>query len=358
MRVTQTIAAGLRSLPGAGAAFASTQAAWRCYAKQRLPLAALLPPLRACGQQAGAKQGAPYALLVQDLSDLNYHAHTSKQERLWRHQGQALGSQLHTALLVSEVDGQPLARRAPTLCTAQGLSTSRAEARVADAAPLDQVTALIRHSAAWVSEKPFVPLIDRGGDSGGDYRHWLAWEALFLVRAAARHTVRWQETRALWGDRPAQLALHFSRLVRCTGGQAGQYIAETAVPIQRAARSHRQRHGVVAPCRAAPGPPVKLRLGVSQVRKQAGTGLAQWWLLTNLPVTVAAQTSARWYYWRWKIASSFKLWKRGRASRGAVATGAGARGAAAAAGGEDGRCGGLATGAAAQAGRRRRGARC
>ncbi|HNF66769.1 MAG TPA: hypothetical protein PK144_13400, partial [Plasticicumulans sp.] len=37
--------------------------------------------------------------------------------------------------------------------------------------------------------------------------------------------------------------------------------------------------------------------------------LAQWTLLANLPPALAPATLARWYYWRWRIESYFKLLK-------------------------------------------------
>jgi hypothetical protein len=57
------------------------------------------------------------------------------------------------------------------------------------------------------------------------------------------------------------------------------------------------------------GPPVRLRLVLSQVRSQAGTVLASWYLLSNVPETVAATTLALWYYWRWQIECLHKLLK-------------------------------------------------
>lgn len=44
----QRVAAGLRALPGAEDAFASTQAAWRFYANERCALPRLAGPLVAC----------------------------------------------------------------------------------------------------------------------------------------------------------------------------------------------------------------------------------------------------------------------------------------------------------------------
>ena len=52
-----------------------------------------------------------------------------------------------------------------------------------------------------------------------------------------------------------------------------------------------------------------MRLVVSRVCDASGRTLAVWYLLTNLPATVATDTAALWYYWRWRIESLFKLFK-------------------------------------------------
>jgi hypothetical protein len=99
-----------------------------------------------------------------------------------------------------------------------------------------------------------------------------------------------------------------SRVVECKGRQAYQYIAETAVTLHRAATVRRpktpgtQRQYV-------PGPPLPLRLVVSEVRTADGRVLARGLLWTNLPPTGAAATVALWYYWRWRIESFFKRLK-------------------------------------------------
>ena len=58
-----------------------------------------------------------------------------------------------------------------------------------------------------------------------------------------------------------------------------------------------------------PGPPLPLRLVISEVRDQQGNLVAVWFLLTNVPDAVAAETMALWYYWRWRIERFFKLLK-------------------------------------------------
>src|SRR5205807_3304935 len=71
---------------------------------------------------------------------------------------------------------------------------------------------------------------------------------------------------------------------------------------------HRVRDGKRRRRKVA-GPPITLRLVVSQIRDAKGKLLAEWLLLTNVPAEVSAEDIALWYYWRWRIESFFKLLK-------------------------------------------------
>jgi hypothetical protein len=59
-----------------------------------------------------------------------------------------------------------------------------------------------------------------------------------------------------------------------------------------------------------PGPPLTLRLIVSEIRDLDGRLLARWLLLSNVPEDLAdTATLALWYYFRWRIESLHKLIK-------------------------------------------------
>ena len=52
-----------------------------------------------------------------------------------------------------------------------------------------------------------------------------------------------------------------------------------------------------------------VRLIISELRDENGRRLERWYLLTNVPAKVEAETITLWYYWRWKIETFFKLLK-------------------------------------------------
>lgn len=104
-------------------------------------------------------------------------------------------------------------------------------------------------------------------------------------------------------------AFRFSRRVQYKGRKARQDVAETTVTLSQPARQQRIGDGKLS-WRTIQGRPLTLRLVLAQVRDQDGQALAPWRLWTKLSESVTAATIARWYYWRWRIESCFKLLKR------------------------------------------------
>ena len=155
---------------------------------------------------------------------------------------------------------------------------------------------------------PLVHVIDREADALASYRDWQAAGRHFLVRAKDGRKVRWQGQEQSLAEVAGQLPLRRCREVRYRGQRAVQHVAETEVVLDRPAWRHRRRGGPLINQRV-PGPPLTLRLVVSRVCDASGRTLAVWYLLTNLPATVATDTAALWYYWRWRIESLFKLFK-------------------------------------------------
>jgi hypothetical protein len=306
LHVSQSVAAGLNALPGAASSFASTQAAWRFYNNPDVTLPALTQPLLARARAALAQTGGEYGLVMHDWSYLNFERHTRKPDRIRCRGRHTRGYELQSALLVSERAGEPLAPIYQNLRCAAGLHTTRL-AEVAPAAThLDELTGRWAHLESLALGRPLVEVVDREGDSVGHYRQWAAH--LFLVRAKGGQRVEWEGQSELLSAVAAHLKkrLIFCREVGWRGQKARQYVGETTVVLTRAAwpRRRGQKRARVA------GPPVTLRLVVSEVRNAAGRVLAQWLLLSNVPATVDAARLALWYYWRWRIESFFKLLKR------------------------------------------------
>ena len=309
---SQRVAAGLHPPPAKTDPFAAVQAAWRFYGNPRISLPQLARPLITSARCGLLQASAAWALNVLDWSPLHYGQHSRKADRTTLAHKKDLGYDLLTALAVSDRDGSPLAPVCLELRAACWTHSTREPRPMTSASQLDGLTEVIEHVEGLHLGRPVVHIIDRGADSVGHYRQWQAKGWTFLVRADDERRVLRQGRECPLGDVAKQLrrsgGLVQTRPVRIKGQDAWQWIGETRVVLHRPARQHRVNKGKARHV-MVPGPPVTLRLVVSEVRGEAGRLLARWLLLTNVPDSVPPATVALWYYWRWRIESYHKLLK-------------------------------------------------
>lgn len=301
----QRIAAGLRALPDTAGAMAHTMAAWRFYNNPRVRL-----PQLADATLEGLRQGVGaacqrFVLAVSDWSNLHYSHHDSKKDRIPLMHKKDLGYSLYGLLALSDQDGSPIAPIGISLTAADGVHSSRFDSVLPAGDKLDSLEAWMGYTRDLGLGLPVVHIIDREADSVAHYRQWHQAGHLFLVRADDRLVDHEGQQRHL--SEVVDLlrqggALQYSREVLYKGKTAKQYVAETSLTLSRPAK---RKHGTVL----EPGEPLTLRLIVSEVRDSEGKVLAVWMLLTNLPEAVSAAEVALWYYWRWRIETTFKLLK-------------------------------------------------
>ena len=170
------------------------------------------------------------------------------------------------------------------------------------------LTPVLAHVEGLNLGKPLVHIIDAEADSVAHYRRWARQGRLFLVRADGERRVRFEgqdvplsavvETLRARGD------FRKTRAVDYHGRQAPQWVAEAEVVLHRPARPQRKGQKRVV----VPGPPLRLRLVVSELRLD-GQAQERWLLLTNVPAAVTAERVALWYFWRWEVETYFKLLK-------------------------------------------------
>ncbi|HEY3320666.1 MAG TPA: transposase [Planctomycetota bacterium] len=303
------LAAGLRALPSAAKPFAAAQAAWRFYDNEAVSLPVLAEPLIDAARLAVRQECRDYALVALDWSLLHFNHHPSKVDRVELAHRQDVGYKLLTALAISDVDGRPLAPVCLELEAADGLHTTREKEPQKTLSPLDGLTPVLAYVSGLKLGRPTVAIIDREADSIQHLRAWAADRQLFIVRAndspRVRHDGRVQPLREV----ARQVPLARTQEVRHKGVLATQFVGETHVVIERPARTHRVRDGQKQHHNIA-GPPLALRLIVSEIRDAHGTVLARWLLLSNLPMDIPAESIALWYYWRWDIESYHKLLKQ------------------------------------------------
>ena len=299
----------MKSLPSGHGGFADTQALWRFLNNERVQPTDLSQPLLAMARQ-GIQDGCDeYALAVHDWSRLNFRGHDSKPDRVRMTHARDVGYELQSTLLVTDRQGWPICAPVQNLRTAKGVLSSRAAGVLPVKAHLDELSERV----AWLEQqslgRTLVHVVDREADSIFHLRQWSEPGSLWLVRVKAGGRVKWQGKTHKLSEVAAQLPLEQARAVQHQGGQAVQWVASTQVVITRAARPTAvdAQGKRVAPIK---GVALPARLVLSQVRDDAGNVLAEWFVLSNVPETVSAQTLALWYYWRWRIESYFKLLKQ------------------------------------------------
>lgn len=304
------LATGLRSLAGTGQAFASTQAAWRFWRNERVSIKDLTVPLIEAARQQIPQTCQSFVLCAHDWTVLTYTRHTSKRERKTISGGaKALGYELQTALLISDTEGDPLSVAAQSLFVENAVYATRAEEKQPFIAQIDEVGEQFQAVEKMNLPLPVVHLVDRALDSVFHYREFCRRNELFVIRADAAGRVLFEGEQMKLGAVANQVEKRFCGEVLFKGKANKQFVGQTRVIITRAARPQRQRNGEKQRREVIKGEAVQLRLIVSEIRDENRKVLAQWLLLSNVEEAVSQEQIARWYYYRWRIESFFKLLK-------------------------------------------------
>jgi hypothetical protein len=308
----QATAPGLRILPETASTWAATMAAWRFYHNPRVPPKILAQPLLDAARQAVPVTCDDFVLAVHDWSHLDFRSHASKHDTMVLGQAEEIGYDLHSCLLVSDTAGEPLAPVYQGVQSAHGLTSSRTlhtNPWPADRSPLDALVDTMNFVRRLQLGRTAVHVIDAEADSVAHFRAWAKAGHLFLVRVKDSRVVLHAGCKRKLHEvvRQLQPRFAFTREVQYHGQAAQQFVAETEVVLYRPAKPWRKnQEGRRVTVK---GPALPLRLVVSQVRHADGHLLAEWQLLTNVPVSVLAAQVTLWYYWRWRIESYFKLLK-------------------------------------------------
>lgn len=306
------LAAGLRALPGAGKAFASTQAMWRFLQNERMKRTTLVQPLWNYAREVVQTERSQFVLVVHDWSQLHFRKHRDKEDRIDLPCDWNQGYELLTALLVSAKDGRPIAPVAQALEAADGVHGTYSSRIQPAQSHMDALRPMMRTVEKAALGPRCVHVIDREGNAVFYMRQWAKQKRLFLVRSdynrVVRHEGEKRNIRCVAQLLARRGGYRYIRNVLYHGRPATQEVAETTVVLDRPAYQKRPKHGSV-PQVILHGIPLSLRLVVSRVFDEKHRLLAEWYLLTNVPESVDDATVALWYYWRWRIESYFKLLK-------------------------------------------------
>jgi hypothetical protein len=251
-----------------------------------------------------------YVLVVHDWTPLSFGDHPSKKDRVPFSKQAPEGYDVQSALAVSDQDGLPIAPLMMCLRAADGVHCSRSRSLRAPLSQLDELEPAMDFVDEQRLGRPAIHVIDAEADSVAHYRFWSATpQRHYLVRGDDRLVEAGGVERkcsAIQQEFRTAGDFQYTREVLYHGKKAQQFVAEMPVRLLRAGQRNRPTSN---DRQRIAGPPLPLRLIISEVRSPEGELLATWFLFTNAPTTVDAATIALWYYWRWNIEAFFKLLK-------------------------------------------------
>jgi hypothetical protein len=308
MKASTRTAHGARALPELGEAATACQATWRFLNNERVTLQVLVEPLRKVGREGCCHSKSRFVLLAHDWCKLNYASHASKKDLLQLTHESDVGYDLTTALLIEAYAGIALAPMQLHLKTGKKVhSTAKKPPKMADH-HLDQLEPTMDEAEGWGLEREVVHVIDREADALGRFRSWDAKGHLFLVRCDDR--------RVLWNGQSVLLSEineHFHEecefrdvgKAKFHGKSVRREVAEASVVLHRQHAETRNGKKI-----HVSGKAIEVRAVFVRLVDKKGYIVAEWMLLTNVPADEAdAAEVGKWYYWRWRIESFFKLLK-------------------------------------------------
>jgi hypothetical protein len=184
------LAAGLRTLPGAGKAFASTQGMWRFLKNDRMRRTTLVQPLWNYAQECLQADRPEFVLVVHDWSQLHFRKHEEKEDRIDLPYDWNRGYELLTALLVSAKDGRPIAPAVQALEAADGVHGTYSASLQPAQSHMDALRPMMRAAEKAARGTRCIHVIDREGNAVFYMRQWAKRKRLFLVRSDYSRVVR------------------------------------------------------------------------------------------------------------------------------------------------------------------------
>lgn len=288
----------------------ASQNLWRFLKNERVSLPTLIEPLRKLGRDGCRESQSDFVLVAHDWCKLDFKSHARRKKDLLQLTHKTdIGYDLTTALLVEANTGITLAPMQIHLKTGEQLHSTASEPPSWSGHHLDQLETTMREAAEdWDLPRTPVHVIDREADSLGRLRRWHSLGHLFLVRCDDR--------RVLCEGRSVLLSELDEQLDReCQYVDAGKALHEgkrvQRQVCERTVTLHRPHSEVInGEKKSVAGEPIELRAVFVRLVDKDGWIVAQWTLLTNVPEDQAdASEVGKWYYFRWRIESFFKLLK-------------------------------------------------
>lgn len=288
----------------------ASQNLWRFLKNDRVSLQALIEPLRKLGRDGCQNSQSQFVLVAHDWCKLDYKKQVNRKKDLLQLTHETdIGYDLTTALLVEADTGITLAPMQIHLKTSETLHSTAAEPPPQEGHHLDQLeTTMEESSSHWELPRTPVHVIDREADSLGRLRRWHSLGHLFLVRCDDRR-VLCEGRSVLLSELDEELDQTFGYVDAGKALHEGKKVQRQV--CERTVTLHRPHSAVIdGKKKSVAGEPIELRAVFVRLVDKEGYIVTQWTLLTNVPNDDAdAAEVGRWYYFRWRIESFFKLLK-------------------------------------------------
>ncbi len=299
---------GMKATINNQSSFAQTQALWRFIHNDKVSYQMLNEPLMANSLQGCSEHCKYYALIMHDWSRLSLTQSNKKDTYAMTH-NLDVGYELQSSVLVSDINGNPIATPAQNLITANGVHSSY-QSDPQKQSHLNELTTRIEYLQQQGFDKPLVHIIDREGDSAFHMRQWDDNNHKFITRVKAGSFLNYDGKSQRCRQIAEQLRFNYQRQVNYKGKPAKQYIASAKVVLTRNAKPKAFDPDTGKRVPTIKGKPLPLVLVVSHIYDNQDKLLTTWYLLTNVQDTkVSGADISQWYYWRWQIESYFKLLK-------------------------------------------------
>ena len=288
----------------------ASQNLWRFLKNDRVSLEKLIEPLRKLGRDGCRNSQSKFVLVAHDWCKLDYKSHANRKSDLLQLTHKTdIGYDLTTALLVEADTGITLAPMQIHLKTSEALHSTAKEPPRWEGHHLDQLeTTMAEASNDWDLPRTPVHVIDREADSLGRLRRWHSLGHLFLVRCDDRR-VRCEGRSVLLSELDEELDQTFQYVDAGKALHEGKKVQRQVG--ERTVTLYRPHSAVIdGEKKSIAGKPIELRAVFVRLVDDDGWIVAQWTLLTNVPGDEAdASEVGKWYYFRWRIESFFKLLK-------------------------------------------------
>jgi len=300
---------------------AQAQANWRFYKNPNVTIKELHEPIKEHLEKEIVSQCDKYVLALEDWSHLDYKNHTSKKELKSENRKDncmKIGYDYQGAIAASDRTGEPIGVLDHNLKTADNVYSTYNEFVDMSLTHLEELRVRARYMSNTINtDKKIIHIIDRESDSIAFMRGLDKDKQLFLLRGKNNSTVNYYDKESEQEIKIKQAALADKlplgkkvKKINYKKKKVTIFVNECNIAISRDATKMIIDKDGKKRVQRTQGKTIKLRFVVERLVNDKNEVVAQWLLLSNLfDEDIDAKTLAKWYYYRWKIESYFKLLK-------------------------------------------------